>query len=142
MTAWMRSMLIRALMALPFHNRPVQAIDFRDDYGLCRLARRIVARQTAGDLLQVPESHPNVKPVEKRRRGDAGVCENAPEPGTTIGESGQRGAFRSANCVKVLGDQNIQKEVVTRNDTSNSGQDWRHDHGQENPRWYYQPDYL
>ena len=35
---------------------------------------------------------------------------------------------------------NIRKEVATRNDSSNSGQGWRHGHGQGNPRWYYQPD--
>ena len=46
---------------------PVQALNFPDDHCLRRLPRRIVARQSAGDLLQVLKSHADVKPVQKRR---------------------------------------------------------------------------
>ena len=41
---------------------PVQALNLPDDYCLRRLPRRIVARQSAGDLLQVLKSHADVKP--------------------------------------------------------------------------------
>jgi hypothetical protein len=35
-----------------------------------------------------------------------------------------------------------QGSDATRNITSNAGQGWRHGHGQENPRGYYQPDII
>jgi hypothetical protein len=41
---------------------PMQALNFSDDHCLRRLPRRIVARQSAGDLLQVLKSHADVKP--------------------------------------------------------------------------------
>ena len=67
-----------ALVALPFPQPPVQALNFLDDHCFRRLARWIVARQTAGDLPQVLKSHSDVKPVENRRRGDTSVGENVP----------------------------------------------------------------
>src|SRR5271157_1467012 len=67
------------------------------------------ARTTALWSAQAPiRDYPMSTPtVEKRRRGDAGVSENAPEPGTTIGESGQRGFFSSADSVEVSVDQHF-----------------------------------
>jgi hypothetical protein len=67
---------------------PVQALNFPDDRSLRRGPRRIVARQSVGDLLQVLKSHSNVEPIEKRCRGNAGVGENAPKSRTTVGERG------------------------------------------------------
>src|SRR5271169_650896 len=36
----------------------------------------------------------------------------------------------------------VSRRVSPRNNTSNAGQGWRHGHGQENPRRYYQPDLI
>ena len=70
---------------------PVQALNFPDDHSRRRLARWSVARQTAGDLLQVLKSHSDVKPVEKRRCGDTRASENVPKSRTAVGEGGQLG---------------------------------------------------
>ena len=86
---------------------PVQALDFPDDHCLRRRPRRIVARQSAGDLLQVLKSHSNVKPIEKRRRGDAGVGENRRSPETSVGERRQRRMLGAPDGVKVPDDQHL-----------------------------------
>src|ERR1700692_4669331 len=105
MTAWMRSMLIRALVALPFHNRQCgrsTSPTFR------RLPRRIVARQSAGDRLQVPRSHADVKPIQKRPFRDTGVGENAAKPRTAVGEGCRRRLPGASDGVKVSVDQRLE----------------------------------
>ena len=49
---------------------PVQVLKLPDDHCLRRPPRRIVARQSAGDLLQVLKSHADVKPAKKWQVGD------------------------------------------------------------------------
>jgi hypothetical protein len=67
---------------------PAQALNFPDNHRLRRRPRRIVARQSVGDLPQVLKSHSNVESIEKRRCGDAGVGENALKSRITVGERG------------------------------------------------------
>ncbi len=62
-------------LAIP--NAPVQSLDLRDDRSLRRHLCRIIGPQEAGDLLQVLEPHADIKPVENRQFGDAGIGENA-----------------------------------------------------------------
>jgi hypothetical protein len=83
----------------------MQPLDLRDDHRLGRHPRRIIGRQGAGDLLQVLSPHGDMKPVEKRWSGNAGIGENAPKPGATVGEGGQRRALGAAAGVEVAADQ-------------------------------------
>ncbi len=89
-------------MAIP--NAPVQALDFLDDHRPRRSPSRIIGQRGAGDLLQVLQPHGDVKPVEHRRRGDAGIGEIAPEPRTAVGEGGQRRVLGSPDSVEVAAD--------------------------------------
>jgi len=82
--------LCNRLLGLAIPDAPVQALDLLDDHRFRRSPGRIVSQQGASDLLQVLQPHGDVKPVEHRRRGDAGVGQNTPEPRTAVGEGGQR----------------------------------------------------
>ena len=118
MTMRIRSRLIRAFLALPFQMRQcnrstsatITAPRLRRDM-LRRHPRRIIGRQGAGDLLQMLEPHANVKPVEDRRFGDAGIGQNASKARTPIGEGRQFGAFRSADSVEGPADQHFDVRV-------------------------------
>ena len=100
----MRSMLI--WRPWPCRSRCASAsLDLRDDHRLRRPSRQVLVRQHAGDLLQVLQPHGDVEPVEHRRRGDAGVGQDAPEPGTAVGEGGQRRVPGPADGVEGAADQ-------------------------------------
>jgi hypothetical protein len=58
-------------------DAPVQPLDLRGDHRLRRHPRRMISRQGAGDLLEVLKPRTDVEPVKNRRRGDAGIGENA-----------------------------------------------------------------
>src|SRR5271165_661243 len=90
-------------LAVP--NAPAQALDLLDDHRLRRHPCRIVGRQCAGDLLQVLQPHGDVKPVEDRQLGDAGIGENTPKPGTTVGAGRQGRVLGAAGGVEVPADQ-------------------------------------
>jgi hypothetical protein len=62
-------------------------------------------RPAVSGLFEVLKFHRDVEPVENRRFQDARIGENAPESGTTIGESRQHGVLVSANRVEVVSDQ-------------------------------------
>src|SRR3981081_827853 len=98
---------------------PMQTLDLCDDHCLRRRPRRIVARQTAGGLPEVLESHSDMEPVQKRRRGDAGLSENASESGTTIGESGQCRLPGASDGVKVPVDQSFDVRFRSGEGTEN-----------------------
>jgi len=53
----------------------------------------------------VLQPHGDVKPVEHRPRGDAGIGQTAPEPRTAVGEGGQCRALTPADSVEVAADQ-------------------------------------
>src|SRR3954470_2181351 len=76
-------------LAVP--QSPAQALDLLGDHRLRRGALRIVGRQAAGDLCQVLQPHGEVEPVQDRKFRDAGVEEDAPQPGAAVGERGQYG---------------------------------------------------
>jgi hypothetical protein len=57
---------------------------------------------------QVLKSHSNVEPIKKRRRGDAGVRENAPKSRTAVGESDQSRMLGAPDSVEVSVDQHLQ----------------------------------
>src|SRR5277367_240350 len=95
--------LIVPRLAVP--NAPAQALDLLDDHRLCRDPCRIVGRQGAGDLLQVLQPHGDMKPVKDRQLADAGIGENAPKPGTTVGAGCQRRVLGPAGGVEGPADQ-------------------------------------
>ena len=67
----------------------MQAVDLRDDHGLGVLPLRRVDRQGAGCLFGMVQPHGDVKPVERRRRFDAGIDQHGAQPGTAVGEGRQ-----------------------------------------------------
>src|SRR4051794_33520283 len=114
----MRSMLICASLALPFQMRQrdcstsVMIIAFLP-------SRPVLVRQHAGDLLQVLQPHGEVEPVEYRRCGDAGVGQDAPEPGAAVGEGGQRRVPGPADGVEGAADQRPNVRVDLRDGAEN-----------------------
>jgi hypothetical protein len=92
-------------------NAPVQSLDLHDNHRLRRYPRRCIRRQGAGDLLQVLKSHSDVKPVENRQFGDAGIGQNAPKARTAIGEGRQRDAIYPTDGVEVPADQYFDVRV-------------------------------
>ena len=57
------------------------------------------------------QPHADVKPVEHRQLGDAGIGENASKATAPVGEGGQYGAFGSADGVEVPADQHFDVRV-------------------------------
>src|SRR5271165_2105558 len=72
---------------------PVQAVNFRDDQPLRSGPTRVIAREAVGNLLQVLQSHSNMKPIKHWCRGNTGISENASKSSTSVGERGQRSVF-------------------------------------------------
>jgi hypothetical protein len=70
------------ILGFAIPNAPVQALDLGRDHRPRFGPRRVVSWQC------VP--HGNMKPVEHRPRGDAGIGEDAPEAQAAVGEGGQR----------------------------------------------------
>jgi hypothetical protein len=99
------------ILGFSIPNAPVQSLDVRDDHRLRRCPRRCIRRRGAGGLLQVLKSHSDVKPVENRQFGDAGISQNVPKARTAIGEGRQRSAVRSTNGVEVPADQHFDVRV-------------------------------
>src|SRR3954454_7309913 len=93
------------VLGLAVPGAPAQSLDLRDDHRLPRPSRRVLVRQRAGDLLQVLQPHGDVEPVEHRRRSDAGVGQDASEPGAAVGEGGQRRVPGPADGVEGAVDQ-------------------------------------
>ena len=89
----------------------MQAVDFRDDHCLGVLPLRRVGRQGAGCLLGMPQPHGDVKPVEARRLGDAGLDQDRAQPGTAIGEGSQLGISCLADIDKAALDQYLDRGV-------------------------------
>ena len=93
------------VLGLAVPDAPAQSLDLRDDHRLRRPSRQVLVRQHAGDLLQVLQPHGDVEPVEHRRCDDAGVGQDAPEPGAAVGEGGQRRVPGPADGVEGAADQ-------------------------------------
>jgi hypothetical protein len=107
----------------------VQRLDLRDDHRLRRHPRRLINRQGAGDLLEVLKPHTDVEPVKNRRRGDAGIGENTPDPRlaipsdfagrnlgqvsprTIVGEGGHRRVLGAPNGVEFVADQRFDRRI-------------------------------
>ena len=107
------------VLGLAVPDAPAQSLDLRDDHRLRRPSRRVLVRQHAGDLLQVLQPHGDVEPVEHRRRGDAGVGQDAPEPGAAVGEGGQRRVPGPADGVEGAVDQRPNVRVGLRDSAEN-----------------------
>ena len=95
-------MLIRALVALPFHNR-----QRRRSTSVTITAFAVTSNGLA--VVSAPaiclRCHSDMKPVENWRFGDSGIGENASKSRTSIGEGRQFGAFRSADGVEAPADE-------------------------------------
>src|SRR4051795_6866316 len=116
MAAWMRSRLIPASWALPFHNRQRRR-STSSTITACRCALWVVGRQAAGDLRQVLQTHGDVEPVKNREATDAGLEEDASQPGAAVGERGQRRILCPPNRVEVAADQRREIRVGLRDGT-------------------------
>jgi hypothetical protein len=89
----------------------VQAVDFRDDHGLGGLPLRGVGRQVTGCFFGVLQPHGDVEPVERRRRGDAGINQDRAQPGTAIGEGSQFGLVGVADFLEAASDQRLDRRI-------------------------------
>jgi hypothetical protein len=99
------------ILGLAVPDPPVQAVNFRDDHCLGVLPLRGVDRQGAGCRLGMLQPHGDVKPVEARRLGDAGLDQDRAQPGTAIGEGSQLGISRLADIDKAALDQYLDRSV-------------------------------
>ena len=97
----------------------MQSRDFSDDHRLRRYSRRFAGRQRARDLLKMFKPHSDMKPVENWRFGDSGICENASNTRTSIGEGRQFAAFRSADGVKAPADHYHDVRIGFRDGSEN-----------------------
>ena len=77
------------ILGLAVPDPPVQAVDFRDDHRPGVLLLWGVDRQGAGCLFGMVQPHGDVKPIERRRRFDAGIDQPGAQPGTAVGEGRQ-----------------------------------------------------
>src|SRR4051794_24852325 len=77
----------------------------------------VVGRQAAGDLRQVLQTHGDVEPVKNREATDAGLEEDASQPGAAVGERGQRRILCPPNRVEVAADQRREIRVGLRDGT-------------------------
>src|SRR5271165_4264401 len=98
---------------------PVQPLHLLDDHRLRRHPHRITGRQAARCLLEVLESHADMKPVENRQLADAGIGENAPEPRAPVGEGSQHRVLGSSDGVEALADQDFDVCIGFGNGTEN-----------------------
>src|SRR4051794_22196589 len=81
---------------------PTQALDLLDDHRFRSGALRTMRRQAAGDLRQMLQPHGNVKPIQNRGLGDTSVEEDAPQPGTAVGEGCQHRRVGASDSITVL----------------------------------------
>ena len=95
----------------PIPDAPVQSLGLSDGHGLRCHPRRVVGRQSAGDLFKMLKSYADMEPVEHRRFRKAGIGQNASKASTTIGEGCQCGVFRSADGLKVSADRHFDVRV-------------------------------
>lgn len=82
----------------------MQPFDRLDDHGLGGLPLRGVGRQVAGQLFGMPQPHGDMEPVQKRRRGDAGIDQARAPAGTAVGDGGQPSVVGLADLDKVAPD--------------------------------------
>src|SRR3954453_18151126 len=82
-----------------------QALDLLDDHRFRSGALRTMRRQAAGDLRQMVQPHGNVKPIQNRRLGDTSVEEDAPQPGTAVGEGCQHRRVGASDSIEAAADQ-------------------------------------
>ena len=74
-------------LAIP--QPPTQTFNLIDDHSLRRCPCRVISRQSAGNQLQMVQSHSDMEPVEQRGWRDPSVAEDASQSRTAIGEGGQ-----------------------------------------------------
>ena len=69
------------IFGLAIPGPPAQALNLLDDHRLRCRALRTIGQQASGNLRQVLQPHGDMKPVKDRKRRDASVEKNAPQPG-------------------------------------------------------------
>src|SRR4051794_32090494 len=84
---------------------PTQALDLLDDHRFRSGALGTMRRQAAGDLRQMLQPHGNVKPIQNRGLGDTSVEEDAPQPGTAVGEGCQHRRVGASDSIEAAADQ-------------------------------------
>src|SRR4051794_5600226 len=80
---------------------PTQALDLLDDHRFRSGALGTMRRQAAGDLRQMLQPHGNVKPIQNRGLGDTSVEEDAPQPGTAVGEGRQHRRVGASDVLRL-----------------------------------------
>jgi hypothetical protein len=86
---------------------------------------------------------PTVSQARTGRKAADGdhCCDRARAGGLHLGNRQTGTAHGELNESRSIS-ETVSRRVSPRNNTSNAGQGWRHGHGQENPRRYYQPDLI
>src|SRR4029077_10657483 len=86
---------------------------------------------------------PTVSQARTARKAADGdhCCDRARAGGLHLGNRQTGTAHGELNESRSIS-ETVSRRVSPRNNTPNAGQGWRHGHGQENPRRYYQPDLI
>jgi len=99
------------MLGLAVPDPPAQALDFRDNHSLCFDLLRSLGRQGAGCLLGMVQPQGDVKPLERRRRRDAGLDQHGAQPGTAIGKGSQLGVGGVPDGDEAAPDQRLDRSV-------------------------------